>query len=321
MHSPRNIQGGYTATDFWNNWSSVNPRISLFLLITPQSFWTGASSLGFTTNTRNMTLPGHPGVTFYSSPGISPSVIEMALGQTVNLEMMGLYQSGLFEYEDITAGKWDYATVEVFSASWDSTAINYGELLWAKTNLSDFKDYQTYFNAEGRGYISRLSNETDKVTTRTCRVLEFGDSECGKDLSGTVEIDGTDYLIQQTAVDGVQAIAFDSIHFDTATFDGNVPPDAPTVDLYAPYFNNGKIKALSGANAGVSREIASGQPFGTEMDIYLKRLFPYPITGTISFELTMGCVRTTEDCTKFTNIENFRGEPFVPGIESVNRID
>jgi hypothetical protein len=46
--------------------------------------------------------------------------------------------------------------------------------------------------------------------------------------------------------------------------------------------------------------------------------------------LTAGCTRTVEDCRKFSQavdntgghvapIANFRGEPYVPGLESANR--
>lgn len=309
--TPRNIQMGYTATDFWNQWGSVNPRMATFVLVTPQSFWTGQSAIGFTSNTRNMTLPGHPGITFYSTPGLSPSVIEMGLGEPVNLEMLGVYQSGLFTQTDVLAGLWDYAEYEVFVACWSNTDL--GELLLDKGNLSDFKDYGTFFNAEGRGLIARLSNEVDQVTQRHCRVKEFRDSTCGHTAS-TVTISATAYNIEETSIQPDGSYDPSDTSIIVMGFAGNVPPEN--------YYANGKMLFQDGANEGVSREIAysSADLGGGTIDIQLKRPFPYSMAGTETITLIAGCTRTPEDCKKFSNIENFRGEPFVPGIESSNRV-
>lgn len=317
MHTPRNIQSPYTASDFWAQWSSVNPRMSVFLKITPQAFWTGVSAIGFTSNTRDMTLPGHSGTTFKSAPGLTPSVLEQALDEAGNLELTGIYQAGSFTRADVAAGKWAYASVEVFSASWEN--VNLGELVHFKGNLGEVKDYQAYFSAEGRGLIARLSDNAAVVTTRLCRVKDFRDAECGHTAS-TVTISGTAYNVVQTGVAGIGSAsgADDArfvIIFDTSGWAG---ADPPPVSL----FTNGKLTATSGPNAGVSREIAAtaeaagGYPY---MAFYLKRGLPYPVETSTTFTLTAGCRRTVEDCRKFGNITRFRGEPYIPGIEAANR--
>jgi uncharacterized phage protein (TIGR02218 family) len=309
MHEIRNIQSPYTETDFWNQWGSVNPRMSLFILVTPKSFWTGVSPVGFTSNTRDMTLPGHPGVTFHSTPAITPTQVEQSLGVAGNLEMTGLYQSSIFERGDVIAGKWNFATVEVFSACWDNTDL--GELVHFKGNLGEFKDYESYFTGEGRGFIDRLTNDVNKVTQRSCRVKDFGDAECGKDLSGTVTIDGTPYDLQ---IDVQPDGSFDNQ--DTLlVFLGS------GIDQPENFFANGKMIANDGANAGISREIAySSAGIGATIQLQLKRPFPFPFAGTESITLVAGCRRTIEDCRKYNNAVNFRGEPYLPGIESANRI-
>lgn len=189
MHTPRNIQPPNDAADFWAQWSSVNPRVALFVKITPQSFWTGASAIGFTSNTRDMTLPGHVGITFKSAPGITPTLVDQVLGETASIDMQGVYQTGIFEQADVIAGKWNFAEIEVFSASWQNTDL--GELVHFKGNLGEFKDYQLFFTAEGRGLIGRLSRDVDDKTQRLCRVAEFGNARCGKVLTGSFEYNAT----------------------------------------------------------------------------------------------------------------------------------
>lgn len=406
-HTPRNIQAPNVAADFWAQWGSTNPRMALFVKITPKADWTGASAIGFTSNSRDMTLPGHPGVTFHSSPGITPTIVEQTLGETSTLELSGVYQTSIFERTDVISGKYSFATVEVFSACWDDTDL--GELVHFKGTIADFKDYGTYFTAEGRGLIGQLSVDVSEVTQRTCRVKQFGNSICKKvltgsftydatadvagavitetahgmttgeplyptvtsgsinpeltalnpyyviydtansfklatsyanaiagtaitltDAVGTVQINrgvvvigGVAYNITQTSVEGSAAISVAGLIFDTSTFDGNDPADSTALGLYAPYFKNGTITALDGDNAGITREIASaaeatgGHPF---MFIETKRPFPFPVVSGTLFDLQMGCDRTMEKCREFVNAVNFAGEPYVPGIESANRI-
>lgn len=319
LHSPRNIQTPYTADDFWNNWNSVNPKIALFILVTPKTFWSGVAPVGFTSNTRDMTLPGHPGIVFKSSPAITPTAVEQILDEPENLEMTGIYQTGVFERRDVLAGKWNFATVEVFSASWGN--VNLGELVHFSGNTGEVKDYQRYFTTEARGQLSRLSNDVGKVSSRQCRAKEFRDDEC-KHSSPTVTIGSHEYDIEQANVAGVRGIAADSVVFDLSLFAGELPGNYDDLEEYVLLFVNGKITCVTGENAGVSREIAAAIPEGgfPSMALYLKRLFPYPIQIGDTFNIVMGCRHILEDCVKYENAVNGRFEAFIPGIESANRI-
>lgn len=320
-HAPRNVQGGYSASDFWTQWNLTTPRIALFVLVTPQSFWTGVTPLGFTSNTRDMTLPGHPGITFKSTPGISPTAVEQSLDEPTNLELTGIYQTSSFVRTDIIAGKWNFAEIEVFSSSWQNTSL--GELLHFRGNIGEFKDFQSYFTAEGRGLISRLSNDTSHVTQRLCRVKDFRNAVCGH-VAATVTIGGVAYNVSQTGVDGDPAISVEGIIFNTSTWAGNDPADTAALNLLGASYANGKVTAVDGPNAGISREISvaaeatGGHPY---LAVFLKRAFPFVIDTTTEFNLVMGCTRTVEDCRKYSNIVNFRGEPYVPGIEAANRLN
>lgn len=307
VHTPRNIQGGYTATDFWTQWSSVNPRVCLMVKITPKDAFGGsAAAIGFTSNTRDMTLPGHVGITFKSAPGITPSSIETMLDEPSNLEMLGIYQSGSFTQADVMAGKWSFAEVEVFCVSWENTSL--GEFLLFRGNLGDFKDYQTHFNAEARGLLSRLSNDVDMVTQRFCR-HDFGDANCAKNLAGTVTINGVVYPIRLTGL---------------VTSGEQIIPDAqfttiPADNIYA----NGKFTYTSGVNSGVSREIAANTHIAAGVnwvEFQLKRPFPYEAAFGDTATIILGCNKTIEACMQYDNIINRGAEDFVPGIEAVRRI-
>lgn len=309
MHIPRNIQAPYGASDFWIQWGSDTPRMVLCIKITSKSEF-GSIVVGFTTNTRNMTLPGHGGVTFKSAPAMTPTVVEQGLDEAATMELTGVYTSDTFTQNDVTVGKWNFATVEVFSVCWDN--VNLGELLHFKGYVGEIRDYQTYFTCEGRGLISKLSQEVDKVTQRLCRVKEFRDAECGH-TAPTVIIASVTYNIEETVLcdGGTQADPF--LNIFTAGFAGNVPP--------AGFYKNGKMTSTNALNNGVSREIAFNDAAGGgSMAIYLKRPFPFDVGDNDAFTLIAGCDRTIEDCMKFTNITRRRAEDWVPGIEAVSRL-
>ena len=317
-HIPRNIQSPYTATDFWNRWNSVNPRMALFIKVTPKDFATFSTPLdtiGFTSNTRDMELPGHSGVVFKSAVGITPSAIEQKLDESATLEMQGMYTDGTFERNDVLGGRWDFADVEVFSAPWDVPDL--GELVHFKGNLSEFKDFELSFNAEARGLMARLSSDAGLVTTRYCRVKEFGDSEC-KFTGSTVTIDSVEYgmqgLISSVSVGSERRkIALDDIYY--------LPVGAATIQPTG-FFDNGVLECSTGANEGISREVLRYEYDDGVITISVKRAFPFNINPFESneFVIKAGCNRTLENCQKYDNVINFRGEPYIPGIEAMNRV-
>lgn len=311
MHTPRNIQGGYTAADFWTQHSSTTPRVCICVKVTPRV----GTALGFTSNTRDMTLPGHSGVTFRSTPAITPTVAESALDEATNMELTGLYTSDSFDQTEVLAGKYNFAAIEVFTVSWHN--VNLGELLHFRGNLGEVKDYQTYFTAEARGLISRLSNDVNIVTSRFCRAPEFrgttGPFACNHSAS-TVVIGGVTYNIPYTAVPLVSVASQSELEFDTTVLnDADLDTNRVLV--------NGKIECTSGDNDGISREIASVLAIFPGYRIQLKRPFPLTLTAGDEFTITAGCNHTIEDCIKFGNIVNRRAEDWIPGIEAANRVN
>jgi len=330
-HTPRNIQSPYDANDFWDKWNSVNPRMALFIKVIPVPPLEAVDPLptiGFTSNSRDMTLPGHPGLTFRSAIGATPSIIEQKLNDAGSLEMTGIYQTGIFEREDVLSGRWDFATVEIFSACWETTGL--GEFLHFKGNIGEFRDYEQYFTVEGRGLIGRLSNDAGVVTTRNCRVKQFRDAQCG--FTGTTAVvNGTTYALTLNSPE--TAMAGDWFFIISAEFDGNQITTTPSGYPLPPtnFFNNGTLTLFTGRNAGAKREILKYEKI-TGVDennvpfeyatVSLKR--PFVIFDgdlrSYSIKLEAGCNRTLEDCQKYNNVINFRGEPFIPGIEVMNRI-
>lgn len=311
-HSIRNIQSPYVEADFWTQHNSGNPRMCLMVKVTPNEFWVNTDPLGFTSNTRDMTMPGHAGVTFKSAPGMSPTTIEQSLDLATNLELMGIYRAGSFSEAEVMAGKWDFARIEVFTVCWNN--VNLGEFVHHDGLTGEFKDYQSHFAVETRGKLSLLVNQVGVETSKRCRVKEFRDAEC-KHSASQVTIEGTAYNIEQTLT--VASVANDGfvLVFTKLAGTANDVPDG----FFAP---SGKITANTTAvDLGeISREVTASDTEATTITVALRRKFPFTVNIGDTFDLVAGCDHTVDDCKLYGNIINGRFEPYIPNIEQANKI-
>jgi uncharacterized phage protein (TIGR02218 family) len=254
-----------------------------------------------------MPLPEHS-IIFKSAPGITPTLIESALDEPTNLELTGIYNTDSFDHDEVMAGKWNHAEIEIFTACWGDTSL--GEFLLGRLKLGEFKDYQTSFTAEGRGLLALLGNEKNTTTSRLCRVEDFGNARCGVDLEGTVEIDSVEYDLQYTLTVSAVTSAYEIVF--TRTDD---VPDG--------FFAAGKMTAGVTDNNGdaVSRPIKSSTgEGGASVTVKLWQKMPFPVVVGDTYVLTVGCPRTIEACAQFENAVNFDGEPYTPTLETVQRI-
>lgn len=82
------------------------------------------------------------------------------------------------------------------------------------------------------------------------------------------------------------------------------------------YYNLGMLKFTSGANEGVSRTIKTWVN-GTTGTLSFIEPFPNPPQAGDTFTIYPGCNKTKVTCqSKFSNLANFRGMPFIPPAET-----
>ena len=82
----------------------------------------------------------------------------------------------------------------------------------------------------------------------------------------------------------------------------------------AGYFSSGEVEWLTGANAGRRMEIKefSNKQFTLVLPM------PNNIAAGDTFNAIAGCDKTFNTCfSKFSNAVNFRGEPYVPGMDKM----
>jgi hypothetical protein len=86
------------------------------------------------------------------------------------------------------------------------------------------------------------------------------------------------------------------------------------------FFDGGKITILNGANAGLFREVKSYVPG----QITLQLPFPYDIdvgSPSTTYSMHVGCDKSMTTCRdRFNNLVNFRGEPYLPGVDKLVQV-
>lgn len=295
----RNYTGGSTAASLLQHFEGAT--------ITPAVCWKvttkdGATVLGFTSHTRDLAdLTGHPGVTFKSAQGLTPSTAEANSGLSVpNLEVDAILSAAAITESDILKGRWDYASFEVFIVNYKDLTM--GDLVAHSGRFGEIKLLDERFRAEGVGLNQATQAQIGNLTRPECRVQDFADAQCGFTL-----VDGTHRFTTATLVDGG---GYDNKHFLTSA--------APGAGFT---FANGKAKFTGGALDGETIEIKSWDAVTGRIDLKLGA------TSTIangqSVTLTIGCDRKPATCSAFspTQIKRIRCEPHVPGLEKVHKIN
>jgi uncharacterized phage protein (TIGR02218 family) len=304
MIEVRNFSSPYNSSSLLNHLDSSETNLTLFGKITPPAFWGGsANAVGFTANTRDIYLSNHL-ITFQSAPGILPSVIESSTGsENSNLENTIFFDHAGITEIDLEAGKWDYAACELWLMNWKVLAM--GELVIFSGNFGEMHNLQTFFKVQAEGKHSALQNSFGEITSRLCRVKEFRDAQCGHTATTTTDGFSVSKTLTVSSVTNKYNLKF-------TRSSENVPDD---------FYTNGKITALSGANAGLSREISVGTGVGTGfVNIALKRAFPFPISASQTFTLVAGCDRTLDRCVYFDRVASRRAEDWIPGLENAYRV-
>lgn len=333
-----------------------------------------AAVYGFTDHDRDLVIDS---LTYAASTGYNPSAVQSGSALAVdNLELGGILSSPSITEEDLLAGRWDRAEVEIFYVNWAD--LTQGVLYVRVGHLGEVVVERGMFRAELRGLTQAYTNVLCEIASPSCRAT-LGDSRCTVNLApftvtGTITAvnpDGvTIYDASRTepgptggvpiidvsnANPGVvttgtphglvagQAVLLSGIvgpdRLNTVTVVRN--PDVDTFELpidtsdtgtYPAYSSGGEVVPLggnsgyfdfgvitfdSGANAGLSMEVKAYAPG----QIILQLPMPYDVAIGDGYTLVAGCDKSMATCRdRFSNLLNFRGEPYLPGIDKMVQV-
>jgi len=228
-------------------------------------------------------------LTYDSISGFTPTIVESKSNMSVdNMDIEGLTFPSKITESDLLAGVYDYAEVEIFLVNYEDLAQ--GKLVIKRGKLGEVTLNKQMFRAEVRGLTQHLSQTIGEVYSPNCRAI-LGDQRC------KVDLDKFTITTEVTSVTSKQIFSANSLNSKEAG-----------------YFTGGEVKWLSGANLGARMEVKEF----TKGLVTLVLPMGSKIQASDTFTIIAGCDKLKETCiSKFKNIINFRGEPDVPGIDTL----
>ncbi|WP_322964545.1 DUF2163 domain-containing protein [Sphingomonas fuzhouensis] len=229
------------------------------------------------------------GLLYRASPGLTPSAIVRGDGLDPDLmEASGALTSAAIGEGDLLAGRWDGARVAAFAVDWTGgdAPVPLGQGAIGAVQLGEGG-----FTAELHGVGSLLDGPVAEETSPDCRAM-LGDRRCRAPMAGRRR------FARVTAWDGEGVLTIDTAE--------------PSTNAYG----QGRLVWFGGANAGLAAVIARSE--GNRL--WLAAAPAFAVEGMPLIELVEGCDKRLETClSRFGNVVNFRGEPFLPGIDLLTR--
>lgn len=241
---------------------------------------TDGQVFGFTTHDRSITLAG---VTYSAESGLSASAAQAKAGASVdNLDIAGYVGGPFVTEDDLMAGLWDGAAIEVRVVNWADTTQT---VFMQSGTIGQIKLVDGQFVAEMRGLSQALQQPVGRVMSRRCDA-DLGDARCGIDLA------------LHTVTGSVTGVTSRQVFAAT---------DLPTLP-------GGLLTWTGGANAGRAMEVKSASG-GT---ITLSLPMPYDIAVADTYAISAGCDKNLSTCRDvYANAINFRGFPYIPGPDAL----
>jgi uncharacterized phage protein (TIGR02218 family) len=249
---------------------------------------------GFTSLDESFTFGG---VLYNHNGSVDPTSIKSSAGTGVDsAEFTGpVSANSIILPEEVRRGLWNDADVEIFKVN----PLSLGD--GKKDQLNGFIGGITLedllWKVEVFGLSAYLKQEVGDVTSLTC-LTTFCSNQC--------KLNVADFTFTRTVSD---------------------VDDAKTVDFQTDnhasgYYTKGWIEFLDGPNAGYKREVKLHTLVGgNTAHIILRDPFPYTPENGQQAKLTRGCNKLWVTCsTVFHNGRNFRGEPHIPGSETIATI-
>lgn len=246
---------------------------------------TDGQIFGFTDHCADLTINS---VVYSASSGYAATAIQSASGMGVdNLDIQGALDSSTITEQDLLAGLWDFAAIEIFIVNYADLTM--GSMTLRSGNLGSVRTGRGMFVAELRGMMQRLQQAVGRLVMPACNA-DLGDSRCGINLG--------------TFTDGTVSGSVDSVTSNRQFLDAGLTQAAN-------WFAGGLLTWTSGLNSGLAAEVKAFTGGAVSLHIAM----PYTVQVGDTFTIKAGCDKSVTTCrTKFSNVVNFRGFPHLPGI-------
>jgi uncharacterized phage protein (TIGR02218 family) len=243
-------------------------------------------TIGLTDHDRDLVVDG---LAYRAAPGMTPSAVKRSDGLDADtMDVAGVLASGAIRDDDLAAGRWDGAQVRLFAVDWSDAGSGTVELGSGSIGAVDTRD--DGFTAELRGATALLDAPVTEATSPECRA-ELGDKRCRVAMAARRR-----FARVTSAADAVIV----------------VDASEPVANAYG----NGIVRWMGGANGGLASTVRSS----ADATLTLRTPPCFVPEPGVLIELIEGCDKSIATCAaRFGNAANFRGEPYLPGMDLLTR--
>lgn len=243
--------------------------------------------LGFTDHDRALVFDG---VSFEPQSGADGAAIDSSADLSVdNTEIEGALVSDALSAEDLAAGRYDDASVEIWRVNWADISQR---MLLKRGTIGEVAREGSRFRAEIRGASHALDRTVGRLYQRQCDAI-LGDPRCGVDLASP-------------AYRGAGAVA--------AILDDQRFIASGLQSFASGWFAQGALQWTTGANAGTQGSVKAHEKNASGDAISLWLPAGRLIAVGDAFKVMAGCDKRAGTCRgKFSNLINFRGFHLMPG--------
>lgn len=240
--------------------------------------------LGFTDHDEDLEVDG---TLCRAASGFSASDNEAESGMAANAgEVQGGFSSDTIAEDELAAGRFDHARVELFLVNWADpsqfTRLDVRE-------IGEVTRAGGAFTAELRSMAHRLDQPQGRVYGRRCDA-SLGDGRCRVSLSA----------LQSAAMVSAQR---DRSHLTVTGL----------VERESGFFDQGSLRFADGSTAMIERHVAEEGGVG-RLTLWLP--LERDVAESEAVLLTAGCDKSFATCrARFANGLNFRGFPHMPGSD------
>lgn len=242
---------------------------------------------GYTDHDMPLTVVG---VTYKPAPGLQKVSLNATADSSVtNQEIAAAWVDA--PEDQLLAGKFDNAVVEVALCSWADTSL--GKMIVERGHLGVIQWTKDGFRADLQGIMRDLQRNINFTHTATCRHLLFSQFDAKHIGACTLNKSSYEYTVTVSAVT-------DKHKFSVT---GLSQPNE--------WCTNGTVTWLTGSNANLSGQVkAHTVGSTTDIELFLPAFITINIGDTL--KITAGCDKTFATCqTKFNNAVNFGGFPHI----------
>lgn len=243
-------------------------------------------TIGLTSHDRDLVVSG---VVYKAAPGLVPSSVTRGIGlEPESMDLKGALTSDAISETDLAAGKWDGAALSLTVTEWTAPGMMWLELM--RGELGAVEQQGEAFSVELSGPAAALLKPVAPETSPGCRAW-LGDRACRVDLALHRRV---------LSISGVASEV-------ASVSGGGLAPGA---------YVFGQIRWLEGPNCGLNQSIVANDA----TSVTLSEPPAFAVTAGTRALLTEGCDKQMATCSaRFANAVNFRGEPYLPGMDLLTR--